>query len=138
MVGDILDLLRRECVVHADRSAARMHDPQVRDHVLGHVPRHDQGELVRAEAEIAERESDRSHLLAIATPRERLPIAVVLPAQRRPIAPPSLGVREDRRDGLARDRPVDVGSFGDYVHLLTPSKSDARRARRTYTIPPWG
>ena len=128
MVGDILDLLRRERVVHADRGAAGMHDPEVRDHVLGYVARHDQGELVRAEAELAERERDRRHLLAIAMPRERLPVAVVLPAQRGPIAPPALGVREDRGDGLARDRLVDVGSFGDYVHLVTPSRC-RRQAR---------
>src|SRR5260370_26002674 len=125
MVGDILDLLRRERVVDADGRASGVNDPEVRDHVLGHVARHDQRELARAEAQLAQGHRHRRHLFAVAAPVQRLPVAVALPVQRRPLAPALLSVREDGADRLARDRVVDVGSFRDYVHpyLLTAGSS---------------
>ncbi len=136
MVGDVLDLFRRERVVHADRRSAGMHDPEVSDDVLGDVARHDQAELARAEAELPQRQRHGRDLLAIASPREHLPIAVLLPAQRGPVAPLFFRIGEDRADRLARDGRVDVGSLGDYVHPYLLARV-VRRPPRTYTISQW-
>jgi hypothetical protein len=99
-----------------------MHDPEVGDDVLGDVARHDEAELAGSESQVAQGQRDGSHLLAIALPGERLPIAVSLPVQRGPVGPLLFRIREDRADRLARDRCIDIGSLGDNVHpfLLAP------------------
>src|SRR5260370_5533861 len=137
MIGEVFDLLRRKCVVDADGGSARMHDPEVGDDVLGDVARDDKAELAGAEAELPQRQRYGRDLLAIAGPREHLPIAVLLPAQGGPVAPLLFRIGEDRADRLARDRRVDVGSLGDYVHPYLLARV-VRRPPRTYTISQWG
>ena len=51
VIRHVLDLLRRQRVVDADRRAACVDDAQVGDHVLRRVARHDQPELSRPETQ---------------------------------------------------------------------------------------
>src|SRR5437667_390666 len=92
-----------------------VYDPQVCDHMLGRVARHDQAELPGPESKRAQGEGDRRHLVTVVTPGQSSPAAVFLPSQRRPVTPLHDRVAENGADGLSRYSRIDGGALRDHV-----------------------
>src|SRR3989475_8545095 len=117
MVRHVLELLGSERVVDADRGAARVHEAEVGDHMLRCVARHDQTELPWAEAKRAQRERHSCNLVPIVAPRQRAPVAVVLPAQGGLLTPLSDRVCKGGADRFARHGRIDRGALREHVHI---------------------
>ena len=134
VIRDVLELLGGEGVVHTDRRAAGVDDGEVGDHVLGHVAGHDQAELARAEAQIAQRQGGRGDVVPVFAPVELLPFPVPFPAQGGPVGPVPDGVGEDRADSLSGDFLVNVGPLSRYVHVMPPPVRIMRRPAPVHQI----
>ena len=127
---DIRDLLGCEGVVQADRHAAGKQQRQVRDQVLRTIAHQNGAEPTPLDAERLETVRRAADLVAILTPRERVPTVGASPVQRGP-----LGEFSDRVAELGEHGPAGDGVFDPSARLLDGAQSTERHGATVHPAP---